>query len=90
MAFRGCWRSPGLLSPLAIQMARTGEETGSIDTMMDKVADYLESEADLQAHQLAKFLGVATLLVAAIVVAIIVISFYTGMLNETMREGSGE
>ena len=85
----GMLAQSGLLSPLAIQMAQTGEQTGSIDTMMDKVADYLESEADTQSQQLAKILGVAALILAAVVVASIVISFYAGMLAQTMREGEG-
>jgi type II secretory pathway component PulF len=79
----------GLLSPIAVQMARTGEQTGSLDTMMDKVADYLESEADAKAHQLAVFAGVGALLLAALVVAYIAISFYTGMIGSVTREGGG-
>jgi type II secretory pathway component PulF len=78
----------GLLSPLAIQMARTGEQTGSLDTMMNKVADYLESEADAKAHQVAVATGVLALLLAAAVVAYIVISFYVGMFSGIMQEGA--
>jgi len=77
----------GLLEPIAVQMARTGEQTGGLDTMMNKVADYLEAEADTKAHQLAVAAGVAMLLFAALIVGYIVISFYvgrfTGLLNET-------
>ena len=80
----------GLLSPIAVQMARTGEQTGSLDTMMDKVADYLENEADTKAHQLAVATGVFTLIVAAVVVGFIVISFYGGMISGIMREGGAE
>ncbi len=78
----------GLLSPLAIQMARTGEQTGSLDTMMNKVADYLENEADAKAHQVAVVTGVLTLIVAACVVAYIVISFYVGMFQGVFQEGN--
>lgn len=77
----------GLLSPLAIQMARTGEQTGSLDTMMNKVADYLENEADAKAHQVAVITGVLALLLAACVVAYIVISFYVGMFSSIGQEG---
>ena len=79
----------GLLSPLAIQMARTGEETGNLDGMMEKVADYLESEADLQAQQLAKFAGVAALILAAVVVGFIAVSFYGGMLAQATQSAEG-
>jgi type II secretory pathway component PulF len=76
----------GLLSPLAVQMARTGEQTGSLDTMMDKVADYLESEADAKAHQLAVVAGVVALLVAAAVVLFIALSFYAGGLRNAVQQ----
>ena len=69
----------GSLSPSAVQMARTGEQTGGLDSMMEKVADYLESEADQKAHQLAVVAGVLMLLLAALVVGIIVIGFYSNM-----------
>jgi type II secretory pathway component PulF len=75
----------GLLSPIAVQMAKTGEQTGNLDLMMNKVADYLENEADTKAHQLAVFSGVAALLIAACVVGYIVISFYVGQLNSVMN-----
>ncbi len=76
----------GLLSPIAVQMARTGEQTGSLDDMMDKVADYLESEADAKSHQLATFTGVGALILAAVVVAYIAISFYVGQFSSIMKE----
>lgn len=79
----------GLLSPLAVQMARTGEQTGSMDTMMNKVADYLEQEADVKAHQLAVASGVAALVLAACVVGYIAISFYAGMFGSIMHDAEG-
>jgi type II secretory pathway component PulF len=79
----------GVLSATAVQMARTGEQTGSLDQMMDKVADTLESEADMKAHQLAVAAGVLALLVAATVVGIIAISFYGGYLGAVNRGAEG-
>lgn len=76
----------GMLSPLAVQMARTGEQTGNLDAMMDKVADHLESEADARAHQLAVFAGVGALLVAALVVLLIVLSFYVGGARDVLQQ----
>jgi type II secretory pathway component PulF len=86
----GMLAASGLLSPIAVQMARTGEQTGSLDTMMDKVADYLEDEADAKSHQLAVGTGVAVLILAGLVVAYIAFSFYGGMFGSVMSEGSKE
>jgi type II secretory pathway component PulF len=71
-----------LLSPLAVQMARTGEQTGSLDVMMEKVADNLESEADVQAHQLSVTLGVSMTLIAGLITLIICIAGYGGYLHQ--------
>jgi type II secretory pathway component PulF len=80
--------STGLLSPIAVQMARTGEQTGSLDIMMDKVADYLESDADMKASQYAVYAGVGMLLLAAVVVGIIVIQFYSGYFTNLNNVGN--
>ena len=82
----GMLAQSGLLSPIAIQMARTGEQTGNLDAMMDKVSDYLETEADAKAHQLAVFAGVAALVFAACVVGYIAISFYVGQFSSIIKE----
>lgn len=79
----------GSLSGAAVQMARTGEQTGGLDSMMDKVADYLESEADQKAHQLAVSAGVFLLLVAAVIVGIIVIGFYMGQMGQITSAAGG-
>lgn len=72
----------GTLSPIAVQMARTGEQTGSLDDMLNRVADYLESEADLNAHRLAVVAGVMAILIAAVVVLFIAVQSYTGIATQ--------
>jgi len=78
----------GLLSPIAVQMAKTGEQTGNLDLMMNKVADYLESEADTKSHQLSVITGVVALLIAACVVGYIAISFYVGQIGAAVSAAS--
>jgi type II secretory pathway component PulF len=82
----GVLSKSGLLSPIAVQMARTGEQTGSLDIMMDKVADYLEDEADVKSHQLATGVGVAMMLLAGLLVLFIAISFFTGYFSHIFSE----
>jgi type II secretory pathway component PulF len=82
----GMLAKSGLLSPIAVQMARTGEQTGSLDVMMEKVADYLEDEADVKAHQLSTGFGVALSLLAGLVVLLIAISFFTGYFGAIFSE----
>jgi type II secretory pathway component PulF len=64
--------------PVALQMMATGEETGSMDLQLDKVADFLESEAETFIRQSVKLLGVLVFLAMAIYIASIVIGMYGG------------
>ena len=43
----------GLFTPLVLQMLSVGEETGSVDTLLDDVADFYEEEIDYELKQLA-------------------------------------
>jgi len=68
----------GAFTGPVLDMTRTGETTGKIDDMLDKVADYYESDSTTKANQLAIILGVICFLAIAAYVAYIVIKFYAG------------
>lgn len=65
-----------VFEPMFLDMLRTGEQTGNLDTMVTKAADYLESEAETRAHQYAHVFSTAVYLVVAIMVGYAVVSFY--------------
>lgn len=62
----------GLFTPLVLQMISVGEETGSIDALLDDVADFYEEEIDYELKQLSDsiepillvFLGILVLVLA--------------------------
>lgn len=62
----------GLFTPLVLQMMAVGEETGSVDTLLNDVADFYEEEIDYELKQLADsiepillvFLGILVLVLA--------------------------
>jgi MSHA biogenesis protein MshG len=62
----------GFFTPLVLQMMSVGEETGSVDTLLDDVADFYEEEIDYELKQLADsiepillvFLGILVLILA--------------------------
>ena len=70
---------------MAIDMLATGEQAGSISEMVDKVADFTESEAEVQTHQVTMILGVLLVLAAAIYIGLIVIRAYLGHYSEIMK-----
>jgi type II secretory pathway component PulF len=59
-------------------MMHTGETTGNLDSMLNKVSEYYEDEAEVRSHQLGKILGVVAVIIVAIYVLMVLIRFYTG------------
>lgn len=82
-------RSSGFFTNMAIDMYRTGEVSGRLDEMLDKMADFYESEGKLKTRQAAVIFGTGVFLLVAILVAVQVISFWTGYGHATSA-GGGE
>ena len=74
-------KSTGALSPIVIDMLSTGEQTGNLDQMLNKMSDYYQDEAKTRSIQLGHFMGVLVFLVVAIYLAYIIVTFYQGMGN---------
>ncbi|MBS1726764.1 MAG: type II secretion system F family protein [Armatimonadetes bacterium] len=68
--------STGALSPIVVDMLSTGERTGNLDHMLNKMSDYYHDEAKTRSVQLGQFVGVVVLLMAAIYIAYVIITFY--------------
>lgn len=69
-------------SPVVLDMVRTGEMTGNLHEMLEKVAEYYEDEGQTKARQAAMVLGATMLLAVAAYVAYVVINFYVGYAND--------
>lgn len=69
-------RDTNVFPPMVMSMLGTGEQTGSLDMTMAHVAEYYEQESAVRLHQTSVTIGIIALLIAGIVVAIDVISFY--------------
>lgn len=67
-----------VIPALATNMFRTGETTGGMDEMLDKIADFYEAEARVKARQLALVFSVVVLLLVGTLVGLAVIRFYSG------------
>ncbi len=70
--------STNAFNPLVIDMVRTGEMTGNVDLMLNKMAEYYEDEGSVKARQSALVLGVLVFLVVGVYVGYVIISFYAG------------
>jgi len=64
---------------LAIQMMTIGEETGELDSMMMKVADFYEDEVEQTVKALTSILEPAMMVIIAAMVGVILLSMYLPM-----------
>jgi len=63
---------------MALDMLATAERSGSVEGALDKVAEYYESEADVGGKQTAVAMGLLLYLIVALVIAAMVIRFWSG------------
>jgi type IV pilus assembly protein PilC len=69
-------RSTGVFPTLAIQMTAIGEESGSLDAMLDKVATYYEDEVDNMVDNLTSLMEPFIMVVLGVVVGGLVVAMY--------------
>ena len=69
-------RDTGLFPNMVVQMVAIGEEAGSIDTMLGKVADWYEEEVDNAVDALTSLLEPAIMAFLGVVIGGIVIGMY--------------
>lgn len=74
-------RDMEIFPPMLAQMTKIGEETGNIEDMMDKVADYYEMEVNSATDALTAMMEPMIIVLMAVVVGGIVIAIYSPMLS---------
>lgn len=74
-------RDMEIFPPMLAQMTKIGEETGNIEDMMDKVADYYEMEVNNATDALTAMMEPMIIVLMAVVVGGIVIAIYSPMLG---------
>lgn len=67
--------------PMVTQMISVGEETGAIDTMLSKVADFYDQEVDDTVSALTSLIEPLLIIVMGVAVGGILISLYLPMFN---------
>src|SRR5215210_7645810 len=70
---------PEAFPPMVVQMIGVGEETGALETMMSKVADFYEEQVDAAVKALTSILEPVMIVVVGAIVGFIVISMYLPM-----------
>ena len=70
-----------LFPPMVVQMIAIGEETGALDQMLGKVADFYEVEVETQLEQLAATIEPLMIVGLGLVVGFIVIAMFMPMIS---------
>jgi type IV pilus assembly protein PilC len=67
--------------PMVVQMIAVGEQTGALDTMLSKIADFYEDEVDLAVAGLMKLLEPVLIAFLGVAIGGIVIAMYMPMFS---------
>jgi len=71
----------GVFPPMVTQMISVGEETGALDTMLSKIADFYEDEVDTAVDNLMSLLEPVMIVFLGVVIGGIVVSMYLPMFD---------
>ncbi|PLM50113.1 type IV pilin biogenesis protein, partial [Klebsiella michiganensis] len=66
----------GGFTPLCLQLIRTGEASGSLDTMLENLARHHSEQTHQQADNLATLLEPMMLVVTGTIVGVLVVAMY--------------
>ena len=70
-----------IFPPMVAQMVSVGEETGAVDAMLSKIADFYEDQVEAAVKALTSILEPAMIMFVGGIVGVIVISMYLPLFN---------
>ena len=76
-------RDTGLFPPMVYNLTGIGEETGDLQGMLTKTADYYDDEVETATQSMLSLMEPAVMLFLAVFVVIIVLAIFLPMLNMT-------
>ena len=74
-----------VMPQMALDMLATGEQTGGVGDMVDKVAEFTENEAEVKVHQLTMAFGVLLLLGVCVYIGSIIIGGYVSHYSSILK-----
>jgi len=80
-------KQSGLIPPLVIQMIAAGEESGALDEMLEKVADYYDEEVDHAVKNLSSMIEPILLLFMAALVLFLALAIFMPMWDMSKMAG---
>ena len=68
--------STNVFPPMVVQMVGVGEQTGALDTMLNKIADFYEEEVDVAVGALTSLIEPAMMVGIGGTVGVVLIAMY--------------
>ena len=68
-----------IFPPMVSQMVKIGEETGELEKMLGKIADFYEDEVDAAIQSLTSIVEPLMMILVGLMVGVIVIAMYLPM-----------
>jgi type IV pilus assembly protein PilC len=72
-------KESGVFPPMVIQMINVGEETGALDAMLSKVADFYEDEVDVAVEGLTSIIEPILIVFLGVTIGFIVVAMFMPM-----------
>ncbi len=82
-------KKANIFPPMVIQMVAIGEETGNLDTMLAKIADFYDQEVDTAVKALTSMIEPIIIVVMGLVIGFIVIAMFLPMFELGSLAGRG-
>jgi type IV pilus assembly protein PilC len=74
-------RRSGVFPPMVVQMIHVGEQTGGLDTMLHKIADFYDEEVDTAVGALTSVIEPVLVVVMGVVIGGMVVAMYLPMFD---------
>ena len=80
-------KKSGIFTPMVVQMVGIGEETGQLDTMLNKIADFYESDVDDMVARLSSLMEPIMITILGVLIGGIIISVALPMFDAVTNVG---
>src|SRR5690606_36282865 len=74
-------RGAGVFPPMVVQMIHVGEQTGALDEMLGRIADFYDDEVDVAVSALTSVLEPILIVIMGVVVGGLVVAMYLPMFD---------
>jgi type IV pilus assembly protein PilC len=80
-------KASGVFPPMVLQMISVGEETGNLETMLNKIADFYDQEVDTAIKAMTSLIEPAVICVMGVIIGAIVICMFLPIFEMSQLAG---